>query len=140
MPFTYSEPQVTRLMSQIPQRHFPNDRSSQQGKTQTSLHVRAIRSRATGARLRHRRICKSSLIKWKHWPSTEGGTQGPQPQNWCDFFQFFCQVFRKQTWKCFRDKNIFFKFENVFIQKIFTKWKCFRNESKIKDFQLQTKV
>jgi len=43
-------------MSRIPQRHFPMDRLSQQGKTQTSLHVRAIRSRATGARHRHRKI------------------------------------------------------------------------------------
>jgi len=56
-------------MSQIPQRHFPKDRLSQQGKTQTSLHVRAILPRATGARHRHRKICKSSLLKWKRWPS-----------------------------------------------------------------------
>jgi len=59
----YSKPQVTRLISQIPQRHFVKDRLLQQGKTQTSLHVRAIRSRANGARHRHRRICKSSLLK-----------------------------------------------------------------------------
>jgi len=28
----------------------------------------------------HRRICKSSLLKWKRWPSTEGGTHGPRPE------------------------------------------------------------
>jgi len=60
-------------MSQIPQRHFPKDRLSQQGKT--GLHVRAIRSGATRAEHRHRRIWKSSLLKWKHWPSMEGDTQ-----------------------------------------------------------------
>ena len=47
IPFPYSKPQVIRLMSQIPQRHFPKARLSQQGKAQTSLHVRAIRLRAT---------------------------------------------------------------------------------------------
>jgi len=80
-------------MSQIPQRHFTKDWLSQQGKTQTSLHVRVIRSRTTGARHRHSRICKSNLLKWKHWPSTEaeGGTHGPRPQNWCDFFRFVLQ-------------------------------------------------
>ena len=41
------------MKGQIPQTHFPKDRLSQQGKTQTNLHVRAIRSRATGARQRH---------------------------------------------------------------------------------------
>jgi len=41
-------------MSQISQRHFPKNRLSQQGMTQTSLHVPAIRSRATGARHRHK--------------------------------------------------------------------------------------
>jgi len=66
-------------MSQIPQRHFPKDRLSQQGKTQTSLHICAIRSRATGAKHRHGRICKPHLLKWKHWPSTEGSTHGPPP-------------------------------------------------------------
>jgi len=35
---------------------------------QSNSNVRAIRSRATGARHRHRRICESSLLKWKHWP------------------------------------------------------------------------
>jgi len=84
-------------MSQIPQRHFPKDWLTQQGKTQTSLHVSTTRSQATGASHRHRRICKSSLLKWKHWPSTEGGTHGPRPQNWCDFFSFFFEVFPK--WK-----------------------------------------
>jgi len=39
IPFTYSKPQVVRLMSGIPQTHFPKCRSSQQRKTQTSLHV-----------------------------------------------------------------------------------------------------
>jgi len=53
IPCTCSKPQVIRLMSQIPQRHLPKDRLSQQGKTQTTLHVRAIRSRAAGARHRH---------------------------------------------------------------------------------------
>jgi len=52
------------------------------------LHVRAIRSLATRARHRHKRICKSSLLKWKYWPSTQGGAHGPRPQNWCDFFRF----------------------------------------------------
>jgi len=30
----------------------------------------------------HRRICKSILLNWKHWPSTEGGTHGPQKWAW----------------------------------------------------------
>ena len=79
IPFTYSKPQVIRLMSQIHQRHSPKDRLSQQGRTQTSLHVRAIWSRAIAAKHRHRWICKPSLLKWKHWPSTEGGTHGSRP-------------------------------------------------------------
>jgi len=37
MPFAFSKPQVTRLMSQIPHRHFLKNRSSQQGKTWTSI-------------------------------------------------------------------------------------------------------
>jgi len=82
-------------VSQIPQRHFPKDWLSQQGKTQTSLHVSAIRSRATGARHRHRRISKSSLLKWKLWPSTEGST--------------------KQKWKVFPKRKYIFWNENVFI-------------------------
>jgi len=121
IPFTYCKPQVARLMSQIPQIHFPNDRLSQQGKSQTSLHVRAIRSRATGARHRHRRICKSSLLKWKHWPSMEDCTHGAQPQNCCDFFQFFCEIIQKQKWKCFWNESIFFK------TKIFSFKKHLRN-------------
>jgi len=56
-------------MSQIPQRHFPKDRLSQ-GKTQTSLHVRAIRSRATGARHRHRRESANQAFS--------SGNTGPQ--------------------------------------------------------------
>jgi len=36
IPFT----QVIRLMSQIPRRHFPEDRLSQQGKAQNSLPTR----------------------------------------------------------------------------------------------------
>jgi len=69
IPFTYSKREVIRLTSQIPQRHFPKDMLSQQRKTQTSLHVRAIRSRATGAAHRHRRM----QIK----PFSNGNT-GPQ--------------------------------------------------------------
>jgi len=34
-----------------------------------------------GARHRHRRICKASLLKWKHWPSTQGDTHGQRPEN-----------------------------------------------------------
>jgi len=33
-------------------------------------------------------ICKSTLLTWKQWPSTEVGTHGPQPENWYDFFRF----------------------------------------------------
>ena len=124
IPFTYSKPQVIRLMSQILQRHFPKDWLSPQGKTQTSLHVRAIRSRPTGTRHRHRRICKSNLLKWKHWLSTKGGT--PRPQNWCDFFSI-CFT------KCFRNKS-----ESVFETKIklflFLKWKYFHLQTKLKVF------
>jgi len=77
-------------MSQIPQRHFPRPKGwlTQQGTTQTSLRVPPTRSRATGATHQHRRICKSRFLKWKQWLSTEGGTDGPRPQNWYDFFQF----------------------------------------------------
>jgi len=75
-------------MSQIPQKHFPKDRLSQQGKTQTSLHVRATWSRASGGKHRRRRIYKSSPLKWKRWPSTEVGTHGPRPEKWSDFFRF----------------------------------------------------
>jgi len=65
-------------MSQIPQRHSPKDRLSQQGKTQTSLRVRAIRSRATGARHRQENLqIKPSQVEtlglnggWHAWTTT----------------------------------------------------------------------
>jgi len=99
--------QVIRLMSQIPQRHFPKDRLSHQGKT--SPHVRTLRSRATGARHRHKTICKSSLLKWKHWPSTEAGTHGPRPQNWCDVFSIgYTKCFRNKSESVSESKIIFF--------------------------------
>jgi len=115
IPFTYSKPQVIRLMPQIPQRHFPKDRLSQ-GKTQSTRTRNTIAS--CWARHRHRRICKSSLLKRKHWPSTEGGTHGARRKNWCDFFGLFYEVFPKQKWKCFRNKN-----------KNFLKRKCFYSEN-----------
>jgi len=87
-------------MSQIPQRCSPKDRLSQ-GKTQTSLRVRGKWSRATGARYRQRRTCKSSLLKWKHWPSTEGGTHGPRPEK---LMRFVFDLLFFAKWKCFRKK------------------------------------
>jgi len=102
-------------MSHIPQRHFPKDSLSQQGKSQTSLHVSATRSRDTGARHRHTIICKSSLLKWKHWPSTEGGAHGPRPEKLMRFvfdlllIYFFCKmkVFPKWKYTCFWKDNAF---------------------------------
>jgi len=85
--------------------------------------VYAVQSRATGARHRHRRICKSSLLKWKHWPSTEGGTHGAQPQNWCDFFNFFAKCFRNKSESVSEMKVILFK------TKIFSFKNHLRNES-----------
>jgi len=123
IPFTYSKPKGIRLRSQIPKRHFLKDRLSQKGKTQTSLHVRAVRSRATGARHRHRRICESSLLKWKHcWPSTEDGTHGSRPQNWCDF-SFFAKCFRNKSESVSETKINFEK------MKMFLFRKHLRNES-----------
>jgi len=96
-----------RHMLQIPQRHFPKERLSQR-KTQTSLQVRAKRTPATGARHRHRGICKSSLLKWKHWPSTEGGTHGAQPQKLMRFFfDLFYEVFPKGKYRFFQNENVF---------------------------------
>jgi len=65
-------------------------------------------SRAIGARYRHRRICKSSLLKWKYWPSTEGGTYKPRPQNWCEFFRFVLRSVSETKWKCFQNENKIF--------------------------------
>jgi len=50
----------------------------------TATYERAIRSRATGARHRHRRICKSSL----QWPSTEGARMGHDHKTDAIFFRF----------------------------------------------------
>jgi len=83
-------------MSQIPQRYFSKDRLSQQGKTQTCLHVRAIQSRASGARHRHRRIYKSSLLKWKHCLQRRVARMGHDHKTDVIFFDLFYEVFPKQ--------------------------------------------
>jgi len=122
IPYIYSKLQVIRLTSQIPQRHLPKHRLPQQGKTQISLHVRAIRSRATGARHRHRIICKSSLLNWKHWLSTKSGTHWPRPENLMRFvFDLLLVYFFMQN-ECFLKKS-----ENVYETKIklFSKRNCF---------------
>ena len=120
-------------MSQIPQRHFPKDRLSQQGKT--SLHDRELLE--PNIDIGELQIKPSQV---ENWPSTEGGTHGLRPQNWCDFFYLFYGVFPKQ--KCFyfenicemkvfskRKQNCFcFWNENILICE--QKWKCFRNEFK----------
>ena len=90
----------------------------------TSLHVCAIRSPATGARHR-RRICKSSLLKWKHWPSTEGGAHGPRRKNRCDFFRLVLRSVSEINVKVFlkRKQNFFkrkcFYLENICETKVF---------------------
>ena len=72
--------------------------TTEKGKTQTSLHVRSIRSRATGARYRHRRICKSKPSQveilalnggWHVWTTTT------------KLMRFFSICFTK----CFRNKS-----------------------------------
>jgi len=61
-------------MSQIPQRHFPKDRLSQQGKT--SLHDRELLE--PNIDIGELQIKPSQV---ENWPSTEGGTHGLRPQN-----------------------------------------------------------
>ena len=64
----------------------------------------------------HRRICKSSLLKWKHWPSTEGGTNGPRPEKLMRFvfdmplmnFFYKMKCFRKKSESVSETKIIFF--------------------------------
>jgi len=107
-------------------------------KKKSSSDVRAIPTRATGARPRHRRICKSSLLKSKHWRFEEIGTHGPRPEKLMRLFSDLLYVFFAK-WKCFRNKSesVFWNeneivFETrMFIWKPFAKRKCFRNESKI---------
>ena len=108
-----------------------------------SLNVCEIRSRVTEARHRHSRICKSSLLKWKHWPLTESAWYA-----WATttklmrfFFNLFYEVFPKQKWKYLRNENKMFLFrkdlqnENVFETKIKLFLFLKRN-----DFNLQTQV
>jgi len=117
------------IFPQILQRHFPKDSLSQQRKTQTSLHVRATESRATGARYRRRRICKSNLLKWKHWPSREGGTHEPRQQNRCNFLRYILLSVSETKEKVFpkRKKNFLkrkcFYLENICEMKVFSKRK-----------------
>jgi len=82
-------------MPHITQRHFPKDRLSQ-GTTQTSLHVRAIQSRATGARHQHRRIYKSSFLKWKPGPQGKVARVGHDHKTHAIFFDLLYEVFPKQ--------------------------------------------
>jgi len=71
-------------MSQIPQRHFSKDWLSQQRKTQTSLHVRATRSRASGAKHRHKRTCNQAFSSGKtgpQWRVARMGHRGGQKRS-----------------------------------------------------------
>ena len=86
--FTYPKTQVARLCYKPLEDISLKIGYHNKERHQIDLHVRAVRSRAAGARHRRKRICKSRLLNWKHWPSTEGGTHGPRPQNWCNFFRF----------------------------------------------------
>jgi len=68
-----------------------------------------------GTRYRHRRICKSSLLKWKHWPSTQGGTHATTRKSDAICFRnafdllFFAKrkSFRKKSESVSETKNIF---------------------------------
>ena len=103
IPFTYCKPQVARLMSQIPQVHFPKDRLSQQGKSQTSLHVRAIRSRATGARQVETLALNGG---WHAWGTTSKLLR---------FFSIFLRNVSETKVKVFPKRKYFFQNKNLFI-------------------------
>jgi len=91
--------------------------------------VGATRSRATGARQRHRRICNSSLLKWKHWPSTEGGTHGHDHKTDAIFSVCFTKCFRNKSESVSETKiNVFLKrkcfyLQNICEMKVFSKQK-----------------
>jgi len=90
--------------------------------------ILAIQSRATGARHRHGKSANQAFSKWKHWPSTDGGTHGPRPQNWCDFFRFVSRSV-SETKVSVSEKKLFFKkrkclnLKNICEMKVFSKRK-----------------
>ena len=70
--------------------------------------VYAIRSRATGARHRHRRIRKSSLLKWKHWPSRRVARMDHNHKTDTTFFNFFAKCFVNKSESVSETKIFFF--------------------------------
>jgi len=154
-PFTYSKTQVIRLMSQIPQKHFPRRRSSQQGKTWTSLHVcfslvtadkqqpsssdvRAIRSRASGTRHRTRHSTT------RHRLALNGGRHA-----WATttkLMRFFFDFLSETKVSVSETKLQFFKGNMFSFRKHMRNESVFETKIKLflflkrKDFNLQTKV
>jgi len=106
----------------------------------------SIRSRGTGAKHRHRTICKSNLLKWKHWPSTKGGTHGPRPQTDAIFSICFTKCFQNKSESGSEPQTKIFGTKMLYFTKHLLKERVFETEAKLFlflkwiDFNMQTKV
>jgi len=76
MPFTHSKSQVIRLMSHIPQKQFPGIGYHNKERLRLVYTSAQYDPEMLEPNIDIGESANPSLLKWKHWPSTEGGTHG----------------------------------------------------------------
>ena len=134
IPFTYSTQQVVSLTSQIPQRYFPKCRSSQQGKTQNGLHVRAKWSRASEPDIDVAESANQVFSSGNIGPQKRVARIGQDKKLMRFFFDLFCEVFPKRKYIFLKRKC--FYLENICETKVilFLKRKYFNLQTKVEVF------
>jgi len=147
VPFTYSKPQVIRLMSQIPQRQIPQ-RIGCHNKERLRLVYRYAQydRELLEPDIDIGESANQAFSSENPGPQRKVAHMGQDHKTDVIFFRFICEVFPKQKWKCFRNENTFFETKMFLFRKHLRNASDFERKVKLtvflkgKDLNLQTKV